>query len=309
MQPNVTIKEYYLNFITNAKVDIYNYNIELQRAIDNKNQLHSTINDNIDKFKELYNIDLNSFTKEWVEKVYNEKETMYNKFIKLINTITEDTDRSDIFQILKYCHALKDEYKYNKLIALANKRKDIKFSEYRRRILEYYTKVHKCVLEGNGYKYGYDLGTYIINYWRVSGTKGKGKKIDFAATNAKKKELLAKGYKLYDEREAIWYKERNIPYNGVDYRVYKDDSHYYEITFINSKFLNPKVLDYQRTEYVINKYRGMSYKEMADQLCQTLDDIYNLQVDIKYKLNILLYKHPTKYLNFIRNASQFKHEY
>ena len=59
MQPNVTIKEYYLNFITNAKVDIYNYNIELQRATDSKNQLHNAINDNIDKFKELYNIDLN----------------------------------------------------------------------------------------------------------------------------------------------------------------------------------------------------------------------------------------------------------
>ena len=41
---------------------------------------------------------------------------------------------------------------------------------------------------------------------------------------------------------------------------------------------------------------------MANQLCNTLDDIYNLQVDIKYKLNILLYKYPTKYLNYVRNA-------
>ena len=30
---------------------------------------------------------------------------------------------------------------------------------------------------------------------------------------------------------------------------------------------------------------------------------------IKYKLNILLYKYPTKYLNFIRNVEQRKYKH
>lgn len=308
MQPTVTIKEYYLNFITNAKTDIYKYNIERQKAIDNKNLLHSYINNHVETLIDKYNIDLNKFELEWVYNTYNPSESLYKKVLKLIQTINEDEDRSTLFQIIKYCHAIKDEYKYDRLIELANKRKDIKFSEFRKRVLDYYNKVHKCVLEGNGYKYSNEIGVYVINYWRVSG-KGIKKRIDYAATNERKKELLSKGYKLYDDNEAKWYKDNGIPYDGVDYRIYKDDSHYYEFTFIKSKIFTAKTLDYQRTEYVINKYRGMSYKEMADTLCQTLDDIYNLQVDIKYKLNILLYKHPTKYLNFIRNASQFKHEY
>ena len=53
----------------------------------------------------------------------------------------------------------------------------------------------------------------------------------------------------------------------------------------------------------------MSYQDMADQLCNNLDDIVNLNVDIKYKLNILLYKYPEKYLNFVRNAEQSKYKY
>ena len=31
--------------------------------------------------------------------------------------------------------------------------------------------------------------------------------------------------------------------------------------------------------------------------------------DIKYKLNILLYKYPDKYLNFVRNAEATKYKY
>ena len=53
----------------------------------------------------------------------------------------------------------------------------------------------------------------------------------------------------------------------------------------------------------------MSYTRMAEELCKKEDDIYNLQVDIKYKLNILLYKDPTKYLNYVRNAEQDKNKY
>ena len=53
----------------------------------------------------------------------------------------------------------------------------------------------------------------------------------------------------------------------------------------------------------------MSYTAIADKFCKTKEDIYNLQVDIKYKLNILLYKDPTKYLRYVRTADQIKYKY
>ena len=204
---------------------------------------------------------------------------------------------------------MRNENKYNKLIELANKRKDIKFNTYRKYITIYYNKVHKCVLQGMGYKFGYGIGTYVINHWKLDQSRIKNKThLDYAATNAKKKELIAKGIKLYDDKEAAWYAARHIPYNAVDYRVYKDNTDWYEFTFIKSEIFKSNNLEYQRTEYVATKYRGMSYIKMAENLCHTEEDIYNLQVDIKYKLNILLYKDPTKYLNYIRNAEQCKYK-
>ena len=47
----------------------------------------------------------------------------------------------------------------------------------------------------------------------------------------------------------------------------------------------------------------------AGKYCKDIDDIVNLNVDLKYKLNILLYMYPQKYLNFVRNADQSKYKY
>lgn len=309
MIPDITIKGYYLQFIHNAKIDIANYNKNLEVIKTIKEDLYNYLSEHIEDIKDKFDILLNTYDKEWNNKEYNASESLYNITIKKLSFISETTDRNLLIQITKYCTVLRNEHKYNKLIIIANKRKDIKFTVYRKYITAYYNKVHKCVLEGMGYRFGYGIGTYVINHWKLDTKRIKHKAhLDYAATNAKKKELLAKGIKLYDDKEAAWYAARKIPYDAVDYRVYKEDTNWYEFTFIKSAIFRSSNLDYQRTEYVAAKYRGMSYIKMADELCHTLEDIYNLQVDIKYKLNILLYKYPTKYLNYVRNAEQCKYK-
>lgn len=309
MLPDITIKGYYLQFVHNAKIDIVKYKENLNTTIKVKEELYKYIEDNKTILRNSFDINLDDIKVEWCNKEYNSKEYLYNLIIVLLRNTTEHPNRVILLQLVKYCNILRNEYKYNKLIELANKRKDIKFNVYRKYITAYYTKVHKCVLQGMGYKFGYGIGTYIINHWKLDPTRVKNKvHLDYAATNAKKKELLSKGIKLYDDKEAAWYAARHIPYDAVDYRVYKENTDWYEFTFIKSDIFKSSNCDYQRTEYVATKYRGMSYTKMADELCHTEDDIYNLQVDIKYKLNILLYKDPTKYLNYIRNAEQCKYQ-
>lgn len=309
MIPDITIKGYYLQFIHNAKIDIVEYNKNLEVIKTSKEEVYNYLFEHIEDIKDKFDIILSSYDKEWNNKEYNSSEYLYNTVIKKLSVISEITDRSLLIQITKYCNILRNEHKYNKLIVIASKRKDIKFNTYRKYITAYYNKVHKCVLEGMGYKFGYGIGTYVINHWKFDNTRIKRKvHLDYAATNAKKKELISKGIKLYDDKEAAWYAARHIPYDAVDYRIYKEDTNWYEFTFIKSPIFRSSNLDYQRTEYVAFKYRGMSYIQMANQLCNTLDDIYNLQVDIKYKLNILLYKYPTKYLNYVRNAEQCKYK-
>lgn len=309
MLPDITIKGYYLQFIHNAKNDITKYKNALEVTLSVKEQVYKYIEDNKTILNDSFDINLDDIEIEFRQKKYNPKEYLYNIVIRLLRNIDVHPDRIVLLQLAKYCNILRNENKYNKLIELANKRKDIKFSIYRKYVTAYYNKVHKCVLNGMGYRFGYGIGTYVINHWKLDPKRVKNKvHLDYAATNAKKKELLAKGIKLYDDKEAAWYEARHIPYNGVDYRVYKENTDWYEFTFIKSEIFKSNNLEYQRTEYVATKYRGMSYTQMAEELCHTEEDIYNLQVDIKYKLNILLYKDPTKYLNYVRNAEQCKYK-
>ena len=305
MLPDITIKGYYLQFIHNAKNDITKYKNNLEVTLSIKEQVYKYIEDNKAILNDSFNINLDDIEIEFCQKKYNPKEYLYNIVIKLLRNIDTHPNRIVLLQLAKYCNILRNENKYNKLIELANKRKDIKFGVYRKYVTAYYNKVHKCVLNGMGYKFSYGIGTYIINHWKLDPKRIKNKvHLDYAATNAKKKELIAKGIKLYDDKEAAWYEARHIPYNAVDYRIYKENTDWYEFTFIKSEIFKSNNLEYQRTEYVATKYRGMSYTQMAEELCHTEEDIYNLQVDIKYKLNILLYKDPTKYLNYVRNAEQ-----
>lgn len=309
MLPDITIKGYYLQFIHNAKNDITKYKNNLEVTLSIKEQIYKYIEDNKAILNDSFNINLDDIEIEFCQKKYNSKEYLYNIVIKLLRNIDTHPNRIVLLQLAKYCNILRNENKYNKLIELANKRKDIKFGVYRKYVTAYYNKVHKCVLNGMGYKFSYGIGTYIINHWKLDPKRIKNKvHLDYAATNAKKKELIAKGIKLYDDKEAAWYEARHIPYNAVDYRIYKENTDWYEFTFIKSEIFKSNNLEYQRTEYVATKYRGMSYTQMAEELCHTEEDIYNLQVDIKYKLNILLYKDPTKYLNYVRNAEQCKYK-
>ena len=310
MTPDIKFKNYYLQFINDAKIDYAKYKELLQMSLDILEDLYSFISDNKNIILDKYNINVEDYEIEWINKTYNPDETLYKKVFKTFQTLDEDTNKSYLLQIIKYCQTLSKVAKYKKLMELTFKRKELKFGQYRTIVCNYYNKVHKCVLEGNGYKFAKGLGTYCINYWKLDSNNIKKKVLDYAASNARKKELLKQGIKLYDQKEADWYKARNIPYNGVDYRIFKDDDHWYEITFINSKlFKKSKAMEYKHTEYIVANYRGMSYMQIADEFVNDINDIYTLQVDIKYKLNILLYKYPTKYLNFIRNVEQRKYKH
>lgn len=309
MIPDINLKGYYLQFINNAQLDIDNYNKSIEDTEKIKENLHDYISEHADVLKAKYSIDLNKFGKEWIYKVYNDAEQLYTKVIKLVNVISDESIRIVLIQIVKYCNALKSLNKYEKLIKLAKVRSTIKFGTYTKYVMNYYNGVHKVLLQGMGYRYLGGIGTFSINFWKIDPSKAKKtKRIDFAATNLRKKELLAQGKTLYDDKVAAWYKARNIPYDGVDYRIYKDESHFYDFAFMRSTLFTSSSVDYKRTEYVGAKYRGMSYTKISDDHCNSIDDICNLQVDIKYKLNILLHKDPTKYLNFIRNAEQCKYK-
>lgn len=306
MLPDIKIKDYYLRYVYNAKDDVIYYNNLLEEINNTKDNLYNKIKENIELLIDKFDINLNCFEQEWIDKKYNKEELLQKQIIKLIKNINDDY-KYLLIEVLKYCYKLKEEYNTNKLILIAKKRESLTLKDYKSFVSKYYNSVHKNILQGYAYKFSNGIGTFLITYYKIDNpTKPK---IDYAATNKKRKELIEKGIKLYDEKEAVWYKERKIPYDGVDYRVYIDKKFFYDINFINSKVFHKNELDYQRTEYVHAKFRGLSYQEIADNNCKSFDDIINLNVDIKYKLNIMLYLYPETHNNFVRNNEQSKYKY
>lgn len=304
---DVDVRTFYINYIASAKKDAEEYRRLREEAKKIKEEFYKSADEYKNIILEAYNIDVTKYDLEWNQKKYNDGEGLYNKCIRYLSNISnDDYNKRYILQVIKYCNALRNEHKFTRLTQISYKRSNFSYKEYRDIVRTFFVKVHKCLLEGNGYEFGYGIGTILINRWNMYKTPRK--MLDYIATNKRKKELLEKGVKLYDKLEAAWYKQHGIPYDGVDYRVYTSSTHYYEIKLFYSTIFKGSVI-YEHSEYISKNLRGNTFKEMGDKYCKCINDIYNLGVDLKVKLNILLYLYPNKYLNFIRNAEQDKYQF
>lgn len=304
MTPDIDIKDYYYEYINNAKQDIKDSKEHLKDLAIQLSNLKDEISNNKDLILKTFNINLDEYS-DWTDEIPSEE---LSKTVNKFKTNYDIEHRAILISIFRYIGVIKQIQKCNTKINLAEHRKDLSFSAYREIVKAYYHKVQEFLLKGYGYKFQYYIGTYCINRWKITQESSK-LRLDYAATNKRRKELLAQGAELYDDKLAAWYKARNIPYNGIDYRVYIHNDHFYEFRFIHSSIMGVGTVDFKHNEYINVKYRGKSFQEIADELVSKEEDVYNLAADIKYKLNVLLYKFPHKYTNFIRNEEQLRYKH
>lgn len=296
MRPDVRINEYYLTFISNAKKDIIKYQNKLNEQESYKTQRFNLITTYKNEYENLFKINIDD-EQEAVERAE-----------RLIPTEIDTHRRYLLSLIVQYGTILKKINEYHTMLRLAFTRKELPFKKYSELVNKYYCKVHKFVLNGFGYKYDYGIGILCIWRVRVDSNKRNRKRIDFKATNARKRELLALGKKLYDKDEAEICAKKGIPYDGVDYRIYLNRTHIYLIDIFYSKLFTHRKHIFKHTEYINSKVKGMSYTEMAD-ACNNIDEISNFPVDLRYKLNMTLHKDPSKYICYIRNDDESLDQY
>lgn len=304
MTPDIKLKDFYLQFKREAKVKYEELSNKLKSDIELKEERKKTIIYNKDNLNTKYNINIDDYI-EFTDEIYNDKETLYNKIVNFYKSEKDDSNKRMLVAVMDYCNSLRRENNYKKDIDIAETEMNMTIKEYTQWLYNYFTKVHKIVLEGGGFKFGNKLGTYIINNYNI---KPKKQQVDYNATRIKKQELLAAGKKIYNENEAAWYKARHIPYDGVPYVVYTTKTNVYAFEFINHNTFHRNKMNFKHNEYINWKYRGLTQKQVADKYCKTKDDVYKLQVDIKYKLNILLYKGYVTHLTYVRNTKKFKHK-
>lgn len=305
MKPDINNKDHYYSFLGNIKKKYSIYEDRLNNANKLLNDTYEYLNEKKVEIFKSFNLDLDCYITEWKNKIYNDKLSLYNKAQSILKTCFNPVKRLLILQICKYCALLDNCRKYNNDLKFAIELKNLKYREWERYVCKYYFNVHKCILQGYAYAYSNGIGDILINRWKIDNSNKKC--IDFEETNKRKKALLDAGKKLYNKNEAEWYKERGLTYDGIDYRVYKKDNYYYEIVIINTKVIPHTKKEFERTEYVKKELKGLGYKKVADS-CKTIEDIYMIPSDIRFKLNALLYKYPNEYLKFIRNEDQDKYK-
>lgn len=222
-----------------------------------------------------------------------------NKLAKEFRKNDNSDRRNLLIVLIKYCSIIKNETESKHQLDIANKKKDLSFSDYRYYVFKYYSKVHKFLLEGKAYRYRSGIGTLYINRTQVV---ANGHKIDFHKTKLRKEELKAKGVKLYNKFEAQEAVIAGEKYDGVDYRVWLRTPAFYSLKFINSYFFRDNY-DFQPISYIHQKYREYNQDSLAFEFCKSNEDIYDLQIDLRTKIAIYLKRNPERYINFDRKFS------
>ncbi len=205
--------------------------------------------------------------------------------------------RELLILLIKYCSIITNIKDTIAALNIANKKQNLSFSDYRQYVVTYYAKVHKFLLQGKAYRYNAGIGTLYVDRTQI---KGEGKKIDFHKTKLRKEELLKQGVKLYNKQDAEKALFLGLPYDGVDYRVWLRAPAYYSLKFIHSKYFK-KEYDFIPVSYIHQKYRDYNQDQLAFEICENDEDIYNLQIDLRTKITIYLKRNPERYINFIRD--------
>lgn len=288
---DINIRDNYLSFHHKS---IYEYNIlekKLKRLNDAKDEMWQNLlphKEDIQqhfKFTISNNIDFISIGE---------------KLLKEFRTKDNNDRRELLILLIKYCSIITNISNTEKELKLADKKRNLNFSDYRYFVFRYYSKVHKFLLQGKAYRYNNGIGTLYIDRVQI---KAEGKKIDFHKTKLRKEELLKQGVKLYNKQDAIKAEFLGIPYDGVDYRVWLRAPAYYSLKFIHSKYFK-KEYDFAPISYIHQKYRDYNQDQLALEVCENDNDIYNLQIDLRTKIAIYLKRNPERYINFIRDYNE-----
>ena len=290
---DINIRDNYLSFHHKS---IYEYNI-LEKKLKSLNDAKDEVWQNLLPRKE----DIQQHFKFTISNNIDFI-SLGEKLLKEFRTKDNDDRRELLILLIKYCSIITNISNTEKELKLADKKRNLNFSDYRYFVFRYYSKVHKFLLQGKAYRYNNGIGTLYIDRIQI---KAEGKKIDFHKTKLRKEELLKQGVKLYNKQDAVKAEFLGIPYDGVDYRVWLRAPAYYSLKFIHSKYFK-KEYDFAPISYIHQKYRDYNQDQLALEVCENDNDIYNLQIDLRTKIAIYLKRNPERYINFIRDYNEIE---
>lgn len=295
----IGISDYYKAMrerITNIKAKV---EYTFDSLSDELNVLREIIEDNKEVYKVKFNLDLDKFA-DYVNDKYTDG-LLLIKSSKLINDYSGENALL-LSKLVSYAKKLEVCNKLEVKLNLYDRCLDVNFRTYTAALKEYFNEVHKhMILEGEGYMISSNIGWICIN--RIKNTRKKPR-LDYIKTKRKKDELIAKGIRPYNEEEAAWCRENNLPYDGVDYKVYQNLEYVYEIPLTHCKLPQNWLYRFVGTDYRGKEVRGQSNEFISNLYDNDPNKIVYASCDLRTKLNICVELDKTLYLKYIRNENQ-----
>ena len=288
------INDCYNHFISKASDDKENYEQELLQYENSRDYLHSVLNATITDIKHKFDIDLHKYS-EFENKVYVEDCNLYNTAIKYVKIYNDDETIRQLNTLIKYCNVIKNIEICKKAIESCNRRKSVDFATYKRLLRDYYHKVNEVALNGNGVRFSNGLGIFVINYEKTDNWNSR-RTIDFQATNRAKKELIERGLKPYDKKEAEEYKRAGITYDGIECTIYKDAQYKLSVDMIAPTSFRGGMLKIVPVNTIPANLRGISYQQFAEKF--TEQELNDRNIYILTRAEVNLKRNPLNYLRY-----------
>lgn len=294
------IREYY-----KAMRDVYTLKKdkaeeEKKQSIEDTVALREKIMDKRDKYLS-YGINVSTFS-EFINNEYEDGHFLRIARGAYLNRKNNYELTSDLYDLLKLADKQFKIHNLNISLEKYNKILSVKANDYIMYIRTFFNEVHKkMILEGYAYHYGNNIGDVVINRVKVNTNR---KTLDYKATKLRKAEILAKGGRVYNKKEAEFCQRNGIEYNAEDPRVYLTDEFYYEIFLTNKKFHNANKFEFEPQVYKAVNVRDLNHDKMIEKYKDDLPGLCELPIDLKTKVILCNKIDKMLYTNFIRNENQ-----
>ena len=300
-QVPVMVKTYYKTMIESTRKKHSEVSDKYEKLLVEVRALHEDVKSKMDIYESKYNIPFYKY-KEYIENKYIDGQFYTDAKSKFISKKTSDEHKHIVYKFYKLARVQKDVHELKAQIDLYDKMLDLSIADYQRIMRIFYNEVHKqMIINGYGYMFENPMGWICINRCKIV-PRGRGL-IDFQATKKNKERLLSEGKRLWNKKEAEYARSLGLEYNGVDYRVFKNDEYTYEIPLIGCRVKNDGNNKFKTTEER-NYLKTHTEQDLLEACNNDPVKVCEFNIDIREKLKLCLKLNDILYLNFIRNEAQ-----
>ena len=292
---DVTLSDYYNKFVTEQNSIRRKYEEQLGEQINSREVCKEELLPELHKIADCVDIDIPN-SKEFTENQIDSDKPLAVEINKALGKVTNIDKRQILKKVMAYCEKMNNANATINLINILDNRTQIDRKTFKTAVKYYYNVgVMKCLIEGYAYRISSGLMDLMVCDWN----KGKKRVLDYAATKAKKQEIIDAGLKPYDEEEAKVYKARGLKYDGVDYKVYDRHDSFLALGGYHSKYADDRYICFSP----VRSNQDKTYAQLAA-TCKDLNDVYNLDIQGWAKVAVACIVDPTVRLKYARNETK-----